>query len=46
MRCTEGWKFAVKRKEVMNVTNCSNVFFETLNVWDSTLNRIVENKYD
>jgi hypothetical protein len=30
MRCIEGWKFVVERKEVGRVTTFSNVFFENL----------------
>ncbi len=30
MRCTKGWKFAMKRKEVRKVTVFSSVFFEKL----------------
>jgi hypothetical protein len=46
MRYTEGWKFVVKQKEAMRITDCFNVFFEILNAWNFTLNNIVENKYD
>jgi hypothetical protein len=47
MRCTEGWKFIAKWKDVMRVINCCSVFFfETLNVWNCSLNKIVEGKYE
>jgi hypothetical protein len=27
MRCTEGWKFAMKQKKTMRITDCFSVFF-------------------
>jgi len=47
MKCTEGWKFVVNRKEVIRVLDCFSVFlFEILNAWNYSLNNIVEGKYE
>jgi hypothetical protein len=47
MKCTEGWKFAMNKKEVMKVTNYFTVFlFENVKAWNYSLSNIVESKYE